>query len=227
VAIIPAAGKGLRLQSEIPKPYLALGKDKPLLAYTLEVFENCPDIDKVYVVVAQEQISRCEQEVIQRYRLRKVERLIVGGKLRQASVYNGLQALTEDTELVLVHDGARPLVSAQLISRCILKARKWGAAIAALPVFDTIKQVTPEGCIEQTISRDRLWAAQTPQVFTCRLLKQAFSKAIQDGFWGTDEASLVERLGHNIKIVKGEVYNIKITAPEDVFFAEAVLSIRK
>jgi 2-C-methyl-D-erythritol 4-phosphate cytidylyltransferase len=224
-AIIPAAGQGLRMGGSTPKPYLMLG-DKPILAHTLQAFEDCPDITEIYVVAQENQLAHCRQNIIDRYQFRKVTQVIAGGEQRQDSVYNGLQALAADTEIVVVHDGARPLIHPQLISRCIQETRRCGAVIVARPLTDTIKQVSSAGLIDRTIPRNALWAAQTPQVFTCPLLKRAFVEAYQQGFRGTDEASLVERLGHKIKVIEGSAYNVKITTPEDMVIAEAILTRR-
>jgi 2-C-methyl-D-erythritol 4-phosphate cytidylyltransferase len=225
VAIIPAAGRGLRLGGAIPKPYLTLG-DKPLLAHTLQAFEDCPDVGEVYVVAAEDKVACCRRDIVRKYCLRKVTRVVVGGERRQDSVYNGLRQVPAGIDIVLVHDAARPLVGPQLISQSIQEARRWGAAIVALPLSDTVKQVSPEGLIRHTLSRDGLWAAQTPQTFAYPLLKRAFEEAYRHGFVGTDEASLVERLGHKIRLVKGSAYNIKVTTPEDLIIAEAILQGR-
>ncbi len=226
VAIIAAAGLGLRLKSNIPKPYLLLD-DIPILAHTLEAFEDCLDVTSVYLVVAEDKIDYCQRHIVDKYQLDKVAKIITGGKRRQASVCNGLQKIAADTDIVVVHDGARPLLRPQLISSCIREAQSCGAAIAALPINDTIKQVTNENQIEKTIARNGLWVAQTPQAFSYLLLKKAFDEAYRSGFEGTDEAGLVERIGHGIKIVMGSAYNIKVTTPDDLVLAEAVLNIMK
>ncbi len=222
VAIIPAAGLGLRLKSGVPKPYLMLA-DMPILAHTLSAFEDCPDILKTYVVVAEDRISYCKQNIVDKYRFKKVAKIVGGGERRQDSVYNGLQELKPDTDIVVVHDGARPFVTPQLISKCIKEAQKHGAAIAALPLNDTIKQVSPAEQIIKTLPREELWAAQTPQAFKYPLLVEAFKEAVKDSFVATDEAGLVERLGHRIQVVKGSPNNIKVTTPADLITAEATL----
>ncbi len=226
VAIIAAAGLGLRLKRNIPKPYLLL-EDKPILAHTLRAFEDCSDIAMVYIVVAENKIDYCKQHIVDEYQFQKVAQIIPGGEKRQDSVYNGLHKIAADTDIVVVHDGARPLVTPQLISQCIREAQACGAAIAALPINDTIKQADDNGQIKKTIPRDGLWAAQTPQAFKYSLLKQAFDEAYQSNFCGTDEASLLERMGHKIKIIKGSNYNIKVTTPDDLVLVEAMLKNMK
>lgn len=225
VAIIPAAGLGLRLKSGIPKPYLMLA-GMPVLAHTLKAFEDCPDIAKIYVVVAEDKIAYCKQNIVDKYRLKRVTGIIAGGEKRQDSVYNGLCELDNDTGIVVVHDGARPLIDPRLISRCIKNAKMYGAAIAALPLNDTIKQVSLNGQIKKTLPRDELWAAQTPQAFKYPLLIEAFRKANKNNLVATDEAGLVERMGHRIQVVRGCADNIKVTTPEDLIIAEAILHCR-
>ncbi len=224
-AIIAAAGEGLRFGCRIPKPYLLLA-GKPILAHTLYAFEDCPKIDKIYLVVASEQIKYCKENILDKYNFSKIDHLVAGGNTRHDSVYNGLMQLDNNTEIALVHDGARPLVSHSLITACINEAYKCGAAILAVSISNTIKQAGCDLMIDKTISRANLWAAQTPQAFSYPLLKKAFEKAYKQNYFATDEAGLLERLGYRVKIVKGNKYNIKITTQEDLIIAEAILKMR-
>jgi len=225
-AIVPAAGCGTRMKARIAKPYLTLG-DRPLLAYTLQALQACPLINKIYVVVAEPMLNYFKQEIMAKYPFGKVAKIVIGGKQRQDSVYNGLRQIDPTCQIVVVHDGVRPLVSPQLIEQVIQVACADGAAIAALPSTDTLKQVSPDGFIEQTVPRHNLWAAQTPQAFSYELLKKAYEKAWQDGFYGTDEASLVERLGYKIRVIVGSPQNIKITTSEDLALAEVIVKSKK
>lgn len=220
LALITAAGKGLRMQSPIPKQYLLLG-GRPILAQTLSVFEKCPDIDGVYVIVPQDQMEMVQRDIIEKYRFKKVLKVVRGGKTRQQSVYNGLKAIRSDCAIVVVHDGVRPLVRERLITESIQAARKHGAAVVGVPARDTIKRATA-GKKLKTLDREEIWMAQTPQSFQFPLLLKAYQKAEEDGFQGTDDAALVERLGHPVTLIQGDYTNIKITTPEDLALAETL-----
>jgi len=161
---------------------------------------------------------------VQRYELSKVFKVIAGGENRQDSVLSGLEVLPREIELVLVHDGVRPFVPVSVIENCIDVAEKEGAAMAAIPVKDTLKAVLPDGVIEHTIDRTGVWQAQTPQAAKVSLLKKAFAEAAENkSFIATDEASLLERINIPVKVVEGSEKNIKITRPEDLFLAQAIL----
>lgn len=198
---------------------------KPMLAHTLAAFEAAASIDQVVLVVGEDQLDVCRTEIVDRYGFRKVRKLMPGGSERQDSVYSGLGSLGPDCDLVVVHDAARPLVTPEMLDRAVAEARRTGAVVAAVPVKDTIKLVDG-GAVAETPDRSRLWAAQTPQVFRCALLLEAHRKARQDGFVGTDDAALVERLGHPVYIVEGSPENLKVTTPEDLLLAESILARR-
>lgn len=227
VAIIPAAGKGKRMayRGGVSKPYLTLG-NKPLLAHTLSAFEGCDLIKAIVVVVSPEEEVFCRREVIDRFGFKKVIRVIPGGEERQDSVRAGLNAIDDHWELVVVHDGVRPFVTPTIIERAIEVAKGLGASIVAVPVKDTIKEVT-RGVVLKTLSRDGLWIVQTPQVFRQDILKEAHRKALEDGFIGTDDSTLVERLGYKVAVVEGSYDNIKITTLEDLVWGEAILRQRR
>ena len=221
-AIIVAAGKGLRMQDSKRKQYRVLD-DKPILAHTLMAFNRCKSIDQIIVAVPAEDIEFCRKEIIPVAQMDNETRLVIGGARRQDSVYNGLQAIENDDGIVLIHDGVRPFVQQEHLLACINSARQHGACILGLPAYDTVKEVNEKNEIVQTRQRDTLWLAQTPQVFQLKLIKKAHAAAKQDGFSGTDDASLVERLGATVKIVPGSRSNIKITHPEDLQLARAIL----
>ncbi len=225
IALITAAGKGQRMQSEIPKQYLCLG-DKPILVHTLQVFEECLAVDGIYLIVPQDQMAMVQKDIVERYQFKKVLKLVRGGKMRQLSVWNGLQAIRSGCSIVVVHDGVRPFISCRLIEQSIEEAQKNGAAVVGVPAKDTVKRIL-EGKKVQTLQREEIWLAQTPQSFQFSLLKKAYQKAQQEDILGTDDASLVEGLGHPITLIKGDYSNIKITTPEDLAWAESFFSMEK
>jgi 2-C-methyl-D-erythritol 4-phosphate cytidylyltransferase len=221
-ALIPAAGRGLRMGGMIPKPYLQLGA-REILAHTLDVFEVCAAIDEVWIIVAPEHISFCQQTIVERYGYRKVKGVVTGGTTRQESVWNGLQHLGDRVDLVVVHDGVRPFVTEAILRDTLSHAVRYGAAIAAVPVKDTLKRVSEAGDVEATVSRDRLWRVQTPQAFQRSLLQAAFLYAREQGVTVTDEAALLESLGRVVIVVRGIESNIKVTTPDDLLFAENIV----
>jgi 2-C-methyl-D-erythritol 4-phosphate cytidylyltransferase len=224
-AIVAAAGIGARMKNDTPKPYLALA-GKPILAHTLALFEKIKDIREVTLVVHPEELAYCQEKVISPYGFKKVLRLVPGGKERQDSVYNALKALKNEDELeiVLVHDGVRPFVTPEQVCRVINAARSHGAAVLGLPAQDTLKIVSAAGEIRQTLERKDVWQIQTPQAFQAPLLRRAFVEAYSRNFYGTDEASLVEALHQPVVVVPGSPLNLKITTPDDLALAEAILA---
>ncbi len=225
LAIIPSAGQGRRMGSPTTKNYLDL-LGKPILAHTLAVFEDCRLIDEVVVVVAPGDEEYCRRVIIEGYGIKKVALVLGGGEERQGSVKNGLPGSEDGVGTIVVHDGARPLVTARIIEKTVEEARVSGAAVTAVRVKDTIKKVV-NGSISSTVARDGLFAVQTPQAFRTDILLNAFKRAEEDGFTGTDESSLVERLGAEVRIVEGSYENIKITTEEDLLVAECILLSRK
>jgi 2-C-methyl-D-erythritol 4-phosphate cytidylyltransferase len=227
-AIIAAAGVGKRMKHHIPKPYLPLAR-KPILAHTLKIFEAMPEIREVTVVVHPEDLEFCQENVIIPYNLKKVLRLVPGGKERQDSVYHALKALKheEELEIVLVHDGVRPFVTPEQIRQVIDGARRHGGAVLGLPAQDTLKRVNSEGQVHQTLERTDIWQIQTPQAFQAPLLWRAFTEAYSRNFYGTDEASLLEELGHTVMVIPGSPCNLKITTPEDLMLAHAILAMQR
>ncbi len=222
-ALIPAAGMGKRMAAGINKQYLKLG-GKPILAHTLTVFEKAPFVDDIIVIVPEDEIAYCRASVVDSYGFTKVRRIVAGGRERQQSVFNGLKAVKElrDDDMVIIHDGVRPFVPLEAVQRSIEVARLHDGALVAVPVKDTVK-ITAEGVVVDTPARENIWLAQTPQTFRYGIIRDAYERAEFDGFLGTDDASLVERLGKQVHIVMGDYRNIKITTPEDMLLAEAFL----
>ncbi len=220
MAIIPAGGVGTRMGLDMPKQYYEL-LGVPILVHTLRAFEAATEIDGVIVVVPEDHLQTTEA-LVERHGLAKVKQVVVGGVLRQDSVAQGLAATPAGTDFVAVHDGARPLVSPELISRCVQAAKEKGAAMAAIAVKDTLKDVTGDGVIKATVDRSSLWQAQTPQVMRAENLRRAMAEVGPD-FIGTDEATFLEAIGEKMVVVEGSERNIKITRPEDLHIAAALL----
>ncbi len=221
-ALIPAAGNGRRMGGPVAKPYLQLG-GREILARTLEVFATCSVIDEVWLVVAAEHYDYCQRAIVERYGWQKVCGVVIGGAERQESVWRGLQQITAAIDLVVVHDGVRPFVTAAMLHQALRSAAQHGAAITAIPLQDTLKRVAETGVVEVTIPRQNLWRTQTPQAFRRTLLHAAFRHAWQHGLLATDEAGLIEAFGHPVQVVLGAESNIKITTPEDLRWCEGFL----
>ena len=221
-AIIPAAGLGKRMGG-IKKPYLDLA-GKPILAYTLSVFQQCSLVDDVRVVVAQGDEQDCIRDIIVPYGIHKADGVVTGGRTRQESVFNGLRRVTPNTDMVIVHDCARPFITERMIQDTLEAASKWGAATVAVPVKDTIKEVDDDIFVVRTLDRQKLWSIQTPQSFKYDLLLQAHLYARENEIHVTDDASLIEQLEtHQVKLVMGTSENIKITTSGDLAIARAIL----
>jgi 2-C-methyl-D-erythritol 4-phosphate cytidylyltransferase len=226
-AIIVAGGKGIRMNGSLRKQYLLLG-DRPLLSHTLAIFDACRLIDKIFLVIPEQDFDFCRKNIILPVAPQKRVELVSGGAERQDSVNNGLLAVGDAAAgyrdcIAVIHDGVRPFVRPDQIAACIEGARQFGACILGIPVFDTLKQVNDAGFINETIKRDTVWLAQTPQAFQYSLIRNAHENARQKGYWGTDDASLVEYLGKNVKVIAGDRCNIKITTREDLLLARAIL----
>jgi 2-C-methyl-D-erythritol 4-phosphate cytidylyltransferase len=217
-AIIPAAGQGVRMGSK--KQFLKLDST-PIFILTLRKFFSCPDVDEIYMAAPAEDIPVMES-LLAAEGLGERVRVLPGGSRRQDSVENCLQALPSDTALVAVHDAVRPFVSTKLVAEVIAEAARSGACILGILSVDTVKQVDRTRILS-TIPRERIVLAQTPQVFRFDLLRDAFAKAREENFTGTDEASLVEHLGHEVTVVMGSERNIKITTPADLELARFYL----
>jgi 2-C-methyl-D-erythritol 4-phosphate cytidylyltransferase len=220
--VVPGAGSGERLAAPENKPFLLLG-EKPLLIHAIQRFQESPEIDEIVLLVQRKDITRAETLVAE-YRLGKVVAVLEGGDRRQDSVYRGLKRLQgRGIAYVLVHDAVRPFVDAPRVHEVIRIAKEHGAAVLAVQPKDTTKLSDGTPFVQKTLDRTRLWAVQTPQCFSMDLLMKAYDSAIKDKFVATDDSSLVERLGVNVRIVEGSYDNIKITTPEDLELAEMIL----
>jgi 2-C-methyl-D-erythritol 4-phosphate cytidylyltransferase/2-C-methyl-D-erythritol 2,4-cyclodiphosphate synthase len=220
--IIPAAGSGKRMGGGIPKQYGNLG-GMSILARAVKAFADQKEIDQIYIVTNEDFIERCRAELGEFGLMDKIAAILPGGNERQDSIYEAVKRLPDDIDLVLVHDGVRPFTTGDLIRRTIDAARIHGAAVAAVPVKDTIK-IVEENLLTKTLDRKRLYSVQTPQGFHKDLLVRAYEEAYRKNLYGTDDALLVEKAGGNVHIVKGDYNNIKITTMEDIVFGEAILA---
>ena len=220
-AIFPAAGSSKRMGGGMNKNFLELAGE-PILIRTLKTFSQVDRINFLIVIVAAHEVETVEKLLRGTEGLKNFA-VTIGGSERQYSIANGLKLLPEDAEIILVHDAARPLISTRTIEAVIDAAEKFGGAIAAVPVKDTIKFIDAEGFVKQTPPRKELVAVQTPQGFRREILLQAYDKAAEENFLGTDDSSLAERLGAKIKIVTSDYRNIKVTTPEDIGIAENFL----
>jgi 2-C-methyl-D-erythritol 4-phosphate cytidylyltransferase len=225
-AIIVAAGKGNRMSGTVPKQYLKLA-DRPIVSHTLLAFDSCDIIEDIIFVIPEEDTDFCLKKILLPLKIHTQVRLVSGGHSRQDSVFNGLQAIADKHSLVVIHDGVRPLVTAEMLATCIKGGHETGACILGIPAQDTVKQVEGKGHIENTLNRDTIWLAQTPQVFQYALIRKAHETARRDGIKASDDALLVERIGHPVKILLGSRSNIKITTREDLVIGEAILKSRR
>ncbi len=222
-AVIVAAGSGLRMRSTVAKQFIEIG-NIPIIARTLQVFALHRSISNICLVVPGQDIDFCRQVILPHVDSGKQIMIIAGGARRQDSVYLGIKAMDRHEPVVVIHDGVRPFVSPENIEACVDGAAETGACIAGIPASDTLKRVSEGSVIAQTVSRDNIWLAQTPQAFGWDLIKKAFEQASADGFAATDDASLVERMGVPVLIIEGSRRNIKITTPEDLEMAAGFLS---
>ena len=221
--IIVAGGKSERMGADIDKAFLSLGT-KPVVLYSLFAFEKCSDIDEVILVVRKDRIEAARQAV-RMFGCNKVKKIVAGGTLRQKSVINGMKEVDKETDIVVVHDGGRPCVSANLISQTVASAKQHGSGIAAVKITDTVKQVDKGMVISETIDRSKLWLVQTPQAFKINLLKKALTFIVKKKIKVTDEASAVELVSKGVRLVAASFSNIKITTPDDLTFAAALMRL--
>lgn len=218
-AVVVAAGQSKRFQSKIPKSLVKIAH-KPVIIYSLEVLSRHPLIKEIIVVGNSLSLKRISRQ-ISRYRIKKIKAVVLGGLRRQDSVFKGLEAVSCQSDLVLVHDAARPFIDKRMISAAIKEADNVGAAIVGVPVKATIKKIASSLLVEKTIDRENLWEVQTPQVFRMQLLLKAYLKFGKPDV--TDDAMLVEKAGAKVAMVMGSYDNIKITVPQDLMLAEAIL----
>ncbi len=222
-AVIVAAGKSERMGTGVDKAFLSLG-GRPVLAWSLLAFEQCPEINRVVVVVRKERVESAIG-LVRMFGLSKVAKVVAGGATRQASVLNGLEALGDEALLVAVHDGSRPCVTPDLIGRTVQSAKRCGSGVAAVKVVDTLKEVDHGVLVARTVDRNKLWAVQTPQTFNCKALRKAYRTLDKRLAAMTDEASLIEHSGAAVHLVPSSWANIKITFSEDLAVAAAILKV--
>jgi 2-C-methyl-D-erythritol 4-phosphate cytidylyltransferase len=211
--VVPAGGIGRRFGGRTPKQLVRLGS-RTMLARTVEHFTRHPAVGAVIVAAPATYLARTRRALAD-VSGRAMVRIVAGGAERQESVWLGLAAVPDDAAVIVVHDAVRPFITRVLVDRVIAAARSGGAAICALPITETVKRVR-DGVVEGTVDRAGLWAVQTPQAFRAALLREAHEKARRDGFLGTDDSMLVERLGHPVAVVAGLLENLKITTPADL-----------
>ena len=227
-AIVLAGGRGKRMNSAVPKQFLMI-QDKPVLYYSLKAFEDS-FIDSIILVASEDDNEYCQKEIVEKYRFRKIDKIVSGGKERYHSVLNGIKAAGE-CDYIFIHDGARPFVTLDMLQRLYECVTECNACVAGMPVKDTIKIADENGYIATTPKRDLVWLIQTPQVFSYELIKKAYLllekeeySLIEQGISITDDAMVVETLlGEKVKLVEGSYRNIKITTPEDMGVAEGFL----
>ncbi|MFA7466714.1 MAG: 2-C-methyl-D-erythritol 4-phosphate cytidylyltransferase [Desulfotomaculaceae bacterium] len=218
-AVVPAAGRSTRMGGEVNKQLLHLA-GRPVIEYSLQALLAVPVAGVILVTAPGEE--QCFARILGDLVPGNQIIIVAGGDSRRDSVRQGLKALPAGVSLVVVHDGARPLVKPGLIRAAIEEARRWGASTLAVPVKDTVKLAGPDNLVRETLPRELLWQVQTPQVFNLDILLEAHRAAAQDAFESTDDASLVERLGRPVKLVPGDYTNIKITTPDDILLAEKI-----
>lgn len=223
IAIVPAAGLGKRLGPGTNKPFQML-LNIPLLIWSLMVFEAVETISEIIPVI-KEADMKMAAGLFEAYKLSKIKRIAPGGKERQDSVYHGLKLIDDRADIVLIHDGGRPLIDKDIVLKAISYIEGCDGAVVAVPVKDTIKKAE-NGIVKKTLKRDMLWAVQTPQVFRYGSIMKAYEKAMSEKFYATDDSALIERLGGKVKIIVGSYDNIKVTTPEDISLAEMLLKKR-
>lgn len=221
-AVIVAGGSGKRMGMKIKKQFIEL-EGKAILAHTIEAFNKCKVIDEIIVVVGKEDIAKVKTEIVSRYGYDKVIQIIEGGTERQESVYNGLMAVTKEVQYVMIHDGARPFISQEILEKALIMTKEKHATVVAVPVKDTIKVVNGALEVEATPNRSTLWSVQTPQSFKKELLIKAYGYAKEKSLIVTDDSMLVEAYGKKVHVVEGDYNNIKITTSEDLVLGQAIL----
>lgn len=220
--IIVGAGKGIRFGEIQPKQFCLLW-GKPVLSWTIERFEECKLVDKIILVLPPGMKEEAKKIVLSSFNYKKVKTIVEGGKERSNSVFRGLGAVDENTDIVLIHDGVRPLISPHLIEKLIYETKENGAVTLGIPIKETVKEADKKNLVTKTLNRKNLYSIQTPQGFKKDLIEKAHRMANESGEWASDDATLVERLGNKVKIIPGDERNIKITTSFDLKLAEILL----
>ena len=222
-AVIVAGGSGSRMKAAVKKQYLSLG-GLPIVAHTLMAFDRHPDLERIILVVPENDLERCRVDVLAPLSLTHDVQLVAGGSRRQDSVLNGLSAMDAAEGTVMIHDGVRPFVRLSLMNACLAGVKDTGGCIPAIPATDTLKQVDASGVIVGTLNRQQIRLAQTPQTFSLGLIRCAHRLAAGRGFSATDDASIAEFAGERVTVVAGDPDNIKITTPADLWIARGILA---
>lgn len=220
-AIIMAAGKGRRMGANINKQFLDI-KNRPVIYYSLNTFSKSKLIDEIVIVCAEDEIDYCKIEIVEKYKIDKVSKIVAGGKERQDSVYNGLKVV-EDCEIVLIHDGARPFVTDKIIEEGIKYAKQYGACACGVVPKDTIKIRNAQGISVDTLDRNKLFSVQTPQCFKYNMILESHKKLSKDSISVTDDTAVASYYGNTVYLYEGSYDNIKITTPEDLYVAEGII----
>ena len=220
IAIVPAAGLGKRFGEGTNKPFATLG-GKPLIIWAVEALQALPEVTEIIPAVKEADIELCRR-LFEEYSITKISRIAPGGKERQDSVFHGLGLIQDNTSIVLVHDGVRPLIEPLVIRKALQELNGCDGVVVGVPLKDTVKEVI-DGTVRSTPARNTLWAIQTPQAFHFQTLYAAYEKAAAASFYATDDAALVEKNGGKIKVIQGSYTNIKVTTPEDMLVAEVFL----
>ncbi len=223
LAIVLAGGAGKRMGSSTSKQFLLLD-NKPILVHTLQIFQECRPVDGIYLVVNHRDLPLIQEEILETYHFSKIMKLVIGGRLRQDSVRNGLEAIDESCDVVIIHDAARPFVSPAFVEKSIFLMEMFDAVVPAIPARDTIKVISKEGYVLKTLERDALWHIQTPQTFKYDLIAKAYKEGMAKKLCAYDDSTFIEHLGKKVKVVEGSPYNIKITTPEDLLIARGILA---
>jgi len=220
--VIVAAGRGKRLpESELKQFYPLRGK--PILSWTIDKFERCELINKTILVIPSGKEEYVRRKILSPFKYKKIKAVVEGGEERGDSVFQGLKMVDEDTDIILIHDGVRPLISSSLIEKVIKEANKYGAVSLGIPIKETIKEINKDNIVAKTLKRERLYLTQTPQGFKREIIWEAYKEARKSGWRASDDAGLVERLGHKVKMLLGDETNIKITTSLDLKLAEMLL----
>lgn len=220
-AIIVAGGVGNRMNSDIPKQFIEV-MGKPIIAYTINSLSKCDEISEIIIVTLNDYLVFCK-DIVDEFAFKKVSKIVCGGKTRQESVFNGLKEIDDNVDIVVIHDGARPMIDPETVSECIANACEFGCAAVGVKTKDTLKVVSPDGFIESTADREKLWQVQTPQVFKKDIICSVHIEAAANINTATDDCMLAENAGYKIKMVEGKYENIKITTPQDVYIMKGLL----